>query len=94
MFRRIVSAVRRLALRFYHLLDAKKCERCPKPGCCVFVYARVRITEGTGGTSIGLRVNPLTPPAEWLCPECVPVALADFESRPPRNPNHVEPKQD
>jgi hypothetical protein len=62
-------------------LTAKPCERCGGPGCCVFVYAAVRIAEGPGGTSIGMRVNHRTPPPEWLCRGCVGPAMADHRGR-------------
>jgi hypothetical protein len=65
----------RLRARVVQWFAAKPCERCGAPGCCVYLKTGVRVVEGPGGTSIGIRVNHRTKPPEWLCRDCAREAL-------------------
>lgn len=76
-----MTALRSLLARLRRWLAPAPCERCGGPGCCLFLYTGVRVTEGPGGVSLGVRVNHLTPPPEWLCRACVPAAFADHAGR-------------
>lgn len=55
---------------------AHPCARCGAPSCLLYLNAGVRVVEGSGGISVGIRVNPKTPPPEWLCRACAQVAMA------------------
>lgn len=51
------------------------CARCGCPSCVLYLNAAVRVVEGPGGVSVGIRVNHKTPPPEWLCRACAKVAM-------------------
>jgi hypothetical protein len=70
-----VNLFARLRARVAKWFAPKPCERCGAPGCCVYLRAAVRVVEGPGGVSIGVRVSAKTPPAQWLCKPCAAIAM-------------------